>query len=983
MRNLILFGPFFWLRKVVLWILILLFILVLFVYFAGNSSLAVKKALDTFAPDYNISYTHISGNVFSGFEIINPQYNHQTIAKKAILKWNPNLLSKKEIQVTQLHLEDANVDVIGALVSTFSSDTNNTSEDNATNDFDFKVNIRDIDISLTPFMQNDISVTHTRLKSNHIRYHKNKVFVDTATLTIAMNSEIYDDILIDTIALNVDNAVYDISTNSLKEADAKIHTTSNISSLDFQGKIKDNHLLGKVVLVPKDALYTIYKLPLRKDAIQKIVVDLDASKERILADIDTKAKHLLAVKKGAFNVDVNTFHSRVAYDINSNAVKVLSQAMIDTPYAKNINIKNNLMYHRRLQHDGEVVVPRLEGIDAKYAKLLSNFHLQYKGDSKGIDTAFYSDALKGTFVSKDFKIAQAHLETKQTVALANIVTLPKELQDAKVNISIDAPLNLQDFSKIDVQVKAKSNIINIDGKVHYAKTIIFDSDIVIPQNSLIKLYSKDIKWKSLSPMKTSIRYGNDTLNVKLKAEALHTNVGYNIQSGMAKGKMRIAGILVDVRGNTNNKLKIKTNITSLDTLGKDLNTLYDIGELPPIKGKIEATLVVDKLQSAALSLKAPKLIYKVDKHTKKIIEDVTLVASMDADKILLKSYQATYDKQKYYATKEAKITLGDTIEVSNFWLNDELLFEGKYNSKTQKGDFKATAQRFHVKNKIVDIYTKIDSSIFLEGENTNVTGKITLLEGTITPQASGRSFASDSDIIILQHIRKKKKSSFMDNLNLMLQIDTQKSLRLKQKNVRLRLKPALTITKQKRSDMLFLGDISLLKGGTYKLEDKKIILEKSHIYLTGKVDKPTLDVKAKYKSLNHLITIGVTGTPTKPRLDFSASPTLTKEQILSVLLFDTETGGDTHSGDAMMKMMGGAMAKAALSEVGVKVDHLVFGEGNSIEVGKKLTKRVTVIYVNAEVPKVKVKYKHNRHTESVIGASEESQSFDIIFKKDF
>ena len=982
MRNLILFGPLFWLRKVVLWILILVFILVLFVYFAGNSSLAVKKALDTFAPDYNISYAHISGNIFSGFEITNPQYNHQTIAKKAILKWNPNFLAKKEIKISRLYLKDANVDVIGALVSSFSSDTN-TSEDNTTSDFDFKVDIHDIDISLAPFVQNDISVTYARLKSNHITYNKKQVLVDVAALNISMNSEIYDDILIDTIALHLDNAVYDVSTNMLQKADAKIHATSNITTLNYQGKIKENHLLGKVVLVPKNALYRMYKLPLRKDAIQKIVVGLNASKDSIIADIDTKAKQLLLVKKGAFNVDVNIFHSHVVYQINSNAVKVLSNAVIDTPYATNIKIKNNLTYHNSLAYDGEVVASSLKSIDAKYAKLLSNLHLQYKGNSKGIDTNFYSDAFKGTFVSRDFKMAQAHIETKQTIALANVVTLPKELQDAKANISIDVPLNLRDFSKINAQIKAKSNIVNIDTKVYYAEAITLDGEVSIPQDSLIKSYSTDVKWEGLSPMKTYVLYENNRLNVKLKAKTLDTNVGYNIQSGLTKGSIKLAGVTINIQGNTKNRLKIQTNITSLDILGKELNALYDVGELPPIKGQIDASLVVDKLQSARLNLKAPKLIYKVNKHTKKTIEDVILVASMDADKILLKSYQATYDKQKYYATKEAKITLGDTIEVSNFWLNDELLFEGKYHSKTQKGNFKAKAQRFHVKNKIVDIYTKIDSSIFLEGENTNVTGKITLLEGTITPQVSGRSFVSDSDIIILQHIRKKKKSSFMDNLNLMLQIDTQKSLRLKQKNVRLRLKPALTITKQKRSDMLFLGDISLLKGGTYKLEDKKIILEKSHIYLTGKVDKPTLDVKAKYKSLNHLITIGVTGTPTKPRLDFSASPTLTKEQILSVLLFDTETGGDTHSGDAMMKMMGGAMAKAALSEVGVKVDHLVFGEGNSIEVGKKLTKRVTVIYVNAEVPKVKVKYKHNRHTESVIGASEESQSFDIIFKKDF
>ena len=82
-------------------------------------------------------------------------------------------------------------------------------------------------------------------------------------------------------------------------------------------------------------------------------------------------------------------------------------------------------------------------------------------------------------------------------------------------------------------------------------------------------------------------------------------------------------------------------------------------------------------------------------------------------------------------------------------------------------------------------------------------------------------------------------------------------------------------------------------------------------------------------------------------------------------------------------MMGGAMAKSALSDLGVQLDHLVLGASGSVEVGKKLSDNITVIYINGILPVVKVKYKHSEHTESVLGASEESQSYDIIYKKDF
>ena len=982
MRNLLLFGPFLWLRSLVLWMIVLLLVLIGLLYFAAHSSLAVKKALDAFAPDYNITYKEIKGNAFNGFEITAPQYKHQLIAKKVTFKWNPNLLANKEIAVDQLHIKEANVDVIGALITSFSSEKNNTQkEENST--FDFKVDVNDVDISLAPFVQKGISITNASFKSNHLEYDKHQISIDFAALNISMDSNIYGDIRVDTIALKIADAQYDLSSQIFKKSKAQIDATSNITTLHYKGVVKDNHLLGDVILSPKPALYDIYHIPLRKDAVKKIVIDLDASKERVVADINTQAKKLLDAQKDAFNLDVPLLHSHVDYTISSSSVKVISQATVDTPYAKNIEINNTFSYRDKVKHYGKISIPKIENIDPKYAKLLYNIEIDYKGDSKGIDTDFYTPLLRGRFVSKDFKMAQVHLESKKMLVLKDMISLPKELQEAKADIRIDAPLNLEDFSKIDAQIEVKSNIVNIDAKVAYGKGIGIDGEIVIPENSLMKAYRPDVKWETLSPLKTSLRYEKDNLALKLKAKTVDASIQYDLLTDTLSGKMKLAGLGVDIAGNTKERLTIRSNINSLKRLGQEINKVYDVGELPPIEGKIEARLLIDKLQSATLNVSAPKLIYTADKYTKYVIKDVKLSASMDAEKIILHSYEASYDNQKYYASKKAKITLGETIEVSNFWLNDELLIEGKYNTPSQQGEFKAKATRFHVKNKMLDIYAKIDSTVALDNASTVVTGKITLLEGEIHPQASGKSFASDSDIIILQEQRKKKKNSFMDMLNVRLQIDTKQALLLRQKNIHLRLKPELTITKQAKSDMIFLGDITLLKGGTYNLEGKKIVLQKSHIYLTGKIETPTLDIKANYKSLNHLITIGVTGTPAKPRLDFSSSPALTKEQILSVLLFDTEAGSDTHSGNAMMKMMGGAMAKAALSEVGVKVDHLVFGEGNSIEVGKKLSKRVTVIYINGEAPKVKLKYKHNKHTESVIGVSRESQSYDIIFKKDF
>jgi translocation and assembly module TamB len=183
---------------------------------------------------------------------------------------------------------------------------------------------------------------------------------------------------------------------------------------------------------------------------------------------------------------------------------------------------------------------------------------------------------------------------------------------------------------------------------------------------------------------------------------------------------------------------------------------------------------------------------------------------------------------------------------------------------------------------------------------------------------------------------------------------------------------------------MVIGSVDLVDGGFYIFQGKKFVLENSHVYFTGDPNKPMLDITVKHRTIkNSRITINITGTPEVPNILFSSVPSMSKEEILSIILFDSEEGAGTNSGDDMMKMMGGAMAKSALSNLGVKLDHLVIGEGNSVEVGKKISDKVTVIYINGDIPEMQVKYDYSPSIEGVIGASERSESADVVYKKDF
>jgi translocation and assembly module TamB len=329
-------------------------------------------------------------------------------------------------------------------------------------------------------------------------------------------------------------------------------------------------------------------------------------------------------------------------------------------------------------------------------------------------------------------------------------------------------------------------------------------------------------------------------------------------------------------------------------------------------------------------------------------------------------YTLKYNAKKIFSNKASHILFDkEDITINTLWLNDEVKLQGNFNLKSQKAKIKIDSDSFSLSQKIVDVKSRVHLDTLIENENIDISGKVTLLGGDIHYDLSQQRFASDSDIVVRKSKKfrtKKKPSPFMDKVSLNIFIDSKNPLHYKKGNINLKTKVSLGIQKTINSPLNILGSIELLKGGSYDFEGKKFILNQSFVYFTGAIDKPLLDISVNYQSLNYLITIRLTGMPNSPNIQFSSSPSLSREQILSIILFDSEGLAGTNSGEDMMKMMGGVMAKSALSNLGIELDSLVFGKGNSIEVGKKLSNKMTIIYINDIVSQVKLNYQHGKHT---------------------
>jgi translocation and assembly module TamB len=946
MKELLLYKPFVWIYRILIGLFLLLIVLGAAVHLVLNSPFVVKKAMDIFSPDYNITYSEIKGNVLTGVEIKNAKFKKELLAKGIEFRWSPSRLLKEEISVGKLKIDEANVDVIKKLVASFSTQK---SDDNES-------------VKQDAYMPKVLSVNH---------------------LEISISPMSHDKIDIEDFSLVVQDIHFDMKKSILENAFVDLNVNTNISNIVCKATAEDNKLFGNIYINPKNELYQLYEIALRNDAIKEIVVDFNASEELVVAHVTTKAKQLLHGSKDDFNVNIDSFSSHLVYEVHSSKLVANSNAIITTPYTENINITNNFLMDNNISFDGTIESKEIKGFDKKFVYPLENLLLSYTGNDKSITALISSNQIKGHFISEDFKTALLDIETKNMIPIGDFAELPNALKEANANVKINVPMDFNNLASLVAKINVKSNLINVDANVNYDTNIKVQGSINIPKESLLKTYNTDVKWNALNALNAQISMKDNNVSLKLSNELIKANVNYVSSIQGVKGTLNLSGLVVNVSGVPKQKININAKVLSIDKMFKTINNFYPLENLPPIKGDVSINSTIDELKKAKLVFHASHIVYGDDKQENHVLKDLSMVTHIEEKRVIVESYSVKHNGAEFFSTKEATVGLGDNIVLSNFWLNDSLHIKGNYDTRYKKGNVDIKSKKFQIKDELTMINMEVDANIIIDGNDTKINGNILLLNGSIMPSDSSRSFSTDSDIVILQDVSKNKPSSFMNNLSMMLTIGTKESLRLQKSPINLRLIPDFTINKDKGTEIFYFGSIDLVGGGTYTFQEKKFVLKKSAVYFTGNINKPVLDIRARYKSLNHLITISVTGTPEEPNVNFSSTPSLTREEILSVILFDSELGGDTHSGAQMMKMMGGAMAKAALSDAGIEVDHLAFGEGNSVEVGKKLNRKTTVIYINALVPMIKLKYQHGKHTESVIGVSEESRSYDIIYKRDF
>jgi len=812
---------------------------------------------------------------------------------------------------------------------------------------------------------------------------------------------LYKPVHIHHFALDGRDLVVDVAKLLIEKGELNLNATTNLSNIKEHSSIRNNHLDGHIVLTPNQPLFELYKLPFRKKAIGDIGVDFTASKEKLTLDMTAKAKHILVMKKEVnatdenssennttkpFNVDINLLRIHGSYLIDEKRADANIELNVTSPYAKESTLEGRFrMNGDAMAYEGMLRSGEIVGVNADLLTPLRDLKVHFKGDEKQLKTVIDSQGLTGYFNVPDFTQGGAlHLETKAPIEVAEMVTLPEELNATKVNVVVDVPLNFKEFVPIKGKASIRSNVANVNADLLYGKRTRLKVTTVVPEDSLLKHFDNKIQWGAISPLNLDVQLGEKDIKATIKSSKISAKMNMLPFDGKVTGDIRLAGMTTTLDGTLPGNIVIHSDVKSFRDLMRTVKSFYAIEGLPEMDGKLNLSLIVSENKEVYLSVLSPEIIYYADRKTTHTIGDVSMILKKSGGNLELSSYHLIYNDMTFYSSKPSVVDVNETlITIPQLWLNNQLKITGKLDTKTFKGKIDANAPTFHFVHEWVDLDAKVDVETVFDGNRTDMNGKITLLEGNIHYDLNTKTFPSDSDIIVVQDMKKESNSTFMENLTMMIKVDSKKPIVYKEGPVNVKAMVDVGIHKALYSDPLIIGSIDIVDGSSYNFQGKVFKLEHSHIYLTGDPTKPMLDLTVKYKALKHIITIVVTGTPTMPNIIFSSVPSLSQEQILSLLLFDSEEAANTGDANDMMKMMGGAMAKAALNDLGVKIDHLVIGEGNSVEVGKKIGDKTTVIYINGEIPKMEVKYEYSPTVEVIVGASEQSESIDVVYRKDF
>ena len=773
---------------------------------------------------------------------------------------------------------------------------------------------------------------------------------------------------------------------------------TNLGSVDYLGHIEASTIYasGAVSLSPE--LFEKYNLPLDYENLNYLAGTLRLNHQGVWLDIEHSVQNLLRINND-FNLDITKGIHKIHYDYRDRNLSVDSLLTVNMPYGENIEIENQTLVDREgfTTYRGDIKIPKVTNLPP----LISDYFLEgvkgkFFGDKSNFTLDIDSNLLAGSFSTHGYKDGRLELNSHgQNIFLAQVIpNLPDNFKNEFISAQSETYFDFKNSDNSKTNLKIDSNIINlnIDMMLNNPNRIMFTGDI--PNYTLLSQIDTKIHLENIKRVQGEVQIDDKFYTIRVdNSNDLELFFNYNgIDNSISNGVLRLGYEEIRFEKSPLGNIGFKTNISNLQTAFLTIQNYYDI-KFPNIEGGVNLDIQQDINGLMRISLKSPNIRYLSEKGGELSVMNfynIDLKFTVDKDlNIELEHYRFNIDNNEYidefFSEKRAYLHFENgRLSIESLWVNDQALLSGEYDLETSMGLIGFQANAFSYRNEDFDLLLDLDLKLNIDGSRLNIEGDIDILGNRVYYEMSQADIVEDSDIIIVQEMLQEEESALKD-LKLFLKIRTKKPLEYITKDINIEFYNELSVIKNYGTDIMVTG-MSTITKGYYQIEDKKFLLDESHLYFVGDPKKPLLDIKANYIKDQYTVHIFISGSAEEPIVNFNSDPYLKQQEILSLILFDG-TGSNGQGAEAYT-LLGGTFAKGLIKSLGINVDHLLLGTDLdnelSLEIGKKFSDDITLMYMHKNgKPGAKVRIEHTKNFETdIIIMPPNTSSIEFLYKQD-
>lgn len=981
-----------------------------------QSGLAVELVMKNILPKQGIKIESASGGILSGIELRGVCYEKLLSASELRCRLDILPLLIGELSFSYLDIKDLRVNE--KELSKLLSQKSTTKKP----EFLDVIKIDKLSLSMLDFSYGELKLPQLKLNSDYIYYNFDKFYMD---IDADINSNILDtkfhgEILDKNYSVrgifksngsNYINKIVDdidFDFNALKESDFVLR--GDDEGLYAKAHIKNSGELYKYIVNAKvnDA---ISELNLKfKDWIMRVdtkgeleckygIVDSDFSvvydgnkttyfgkakakkfkyiplgpftnslkiKEAIndgvsffgdVKKVEVTAKNRIKATLLDEKFDVDSSETLVNYDIKKKALKVTTKAKLDTQYFK-ADVENIVEDDDKFSFSGSVsnFTDIALGVDAA---ALAHALATYKGDEDVLHVGLKS---KGTTVSVSSKGY-------------SLYNFNADLQDIKPlkfeHITLGGHIKGHyDYKKSETAASIKLSNSQLFGKPLTSDELSF----LKTPNSIVAPHS-------------TIRLGG--VDMQVKASTTDGVLDATLQTQGAKLKLNGAinkNIKLTLHGNSAILAEEYAKITT--TPKQNITGEFDIEAL--IRGELKDKDFSFKGSSPQMTLGG------------ETVKSVLISGNSNKDTITLNTLKASYQDKSYYLLKPAVVRMDANRAVCDeLRINDTLNASFIYDSNSLRAKADITNFAYKDNNKLAFVLDAKLTALY-ENKKLSIAGDAYLKELQAGFELKSSRITKDKDIVIL----KPKKlgfdeQKFENNLALRINISNKGKALYRSKEAYAPISLNMLYYKEFGEKPTLLGLITT-ENGYYDMEGRRFLLAPSQIVLTQtEPNNPYLDLTLRHVDKDTQIFIFVKEFASAPKISFSSKPAMSEKEIISYLLFGvdpdssfTKSSSDSKYSSKAIAALSSALSRDLAKEFGVKLDKIEISptevtdangrttHATKVEVGKRVTKDLTVTYKNDIESSVVFEYQINKNMNIETQAGRKS-SIDIFYKKDY